>query len=102
MTCAGSIDHVHPGALRHLARPRLVQQRPPQEHRAPVGQRQPRLQPRPAAGEASTTTVPSARPDITALRSGKLLRVGGASGQNCETTAPSAAIRRWSAAFSGG
>ena len=52
--------------------------------------------------DASITTVASVIPDITALRIGKLRRLGGASGQNCEITAHSEAIRRWSAWFSGG
>ena len=43
-----------------------------------------------------------AYPDMTALRIGKLVFVGGASGQNCDSTRPSAAIRRWSSALPAG
>ena len=56
----------------------------------------------PLAGVASTITVASVDPDIVALRRGNVLRLGGSSGQNCDTTAPRAAISRWREAFSGG
>jgi hypothetical protein len=49
----------------------------------------------PLVSDASTTTVASAMLDITALRIGKLRRLGGESGQNCETPAPRLAISRW-------
>ena len=42
----------------------------------------------PLVSEASTITVPSDMPDMTALRIGKLRREGGAWGQNWDATAP--------------
>ena len=42
----------------------------------------------PDVSDASMTAVPSARPDMTMLRIGKLVLVERASGQNCDTTAP--------------
>jgi hypothetical protein len=56
----------------------------------------------PLVAEASTITVPSVIPDITALRIGKLRRVGGESGQNWETSAHSRVIRCASPMFCGG
>src|SRR5690606_20918607 len=51
---------------------------------------------------ASITTVPCAMPDIVTFRLGKVYEAGGALGQNCDTTAPDAAIRSLSSAFSAG
>ncbi len=47
----------------------------------------------PLVCDASMTTVPRESPDITMLRIRKLVFDGGESGQNCDTTAPSFAIR---------
>ena len=56
----------------------------------------------PLVCEASTTTVAREKPDMTALRIGKLRLLGGASGQNCEMIACSRASWRCSSAFWGG
>lgn len=56
----------------------------------------------PDRGPASMTADPRLMPAMTALRTGNEVRVGGASGQNCEMTAPDSAIRSASAAFSCG
>jgi len=42
------------------------------------------------------------QPLITALRTGKWCFAGPASGQNCDTTAPRAAISDWSTRFDAG
>ncbi len=43
------------------------------------------------------TTDPKLMPAMTSLRIGNVERVGSASGQNCEMTAPDSAIRSASA-----
>ena len=56
----------------------------------------------PEVADASTTQVPCAMPLVTALRSGKVVRVGGVDGKICDTTAPVSAIACASDAFSFG
>ncbi len=95
----GVVDDVRARPRRELARPPLLEQRAHEEHRAPVLHSKARLHPGTAVLDASTMTLASVMPDITALRIGNVRRLGGASGQNCETTAPWRTRRRWSGAF---
>ncbi len=69
---------------------------------ASVLERKPACMRAPLWYAASTTTVASAYPLMTALRMGNDVLVGEAPGRNCEMTRPLAAISSWRAAFCAG